>query len=173
MAKEILDLNRLETTLNSNAMIKTAQVYLTVNGEVRADIEQRKPIARVNTNASYYIDDEGVFMPLSSNYTARVPLVTGYIEKNNLDNVFKVADKICRDQFLKSHITEIFQGPNGKIELSTRIWDFKILVGKIENLDEKFKNLKAFYQKAKKDKTLDMYSKVNLQIENQVVCTKK
>jgi len=42
-----------------------------------------------------------------------------------------------------------------------------------ENLDKKISNLKAFYQKAKKDKTLYKYSKVNLQFENQVVCTKK
>ena len=65
--KEILDLNGLETALKSNPMIKTAEVYLTVNGEVRADVEQRKPIARVNTNAFYYIDEDGLFMPLSEN----------------------------------------------------------------------------------------------------------
>jgi len=33
--------------------------------------------------------------------------------------------------------------------------------------------LKAFYQKAKKDDMLSKYSKVNLQFDNQVVCTKK
>ena len=52
VAKETLDLNELETVLKSNPMIKTAQVYLTVNGEVRADVTQRQPIARVSTNAS-------------------------------------------------------------------------------------------------------------------------
>jgi len=62
VAKEILDLNELEIALNSNVMIKKAQVYLTVNGEVRADVVQRKPIARVSTNAFYYIDDEGLFI---------------------------------------------------------------------------------------------------------------
>ena len=104
LPKEILDLNGLETALKSSPMIKTAQVYLTVDGEVRADVEQRKPIARVSTNASYYIDDEGMYMPLSSNRSARVPLVTGYVEKNNLGNVFKIARKIYHDEFLKTHI---------------------------------------------------------------------
>ena len=171
--KEILDLNGLEIALNSNPMIKTAQVYLTVNGEVRADVEQCKPIARVSTNASYYIDDEGKFMPLSTNFSARVPLVTGYIEKNNLNNVFKIADKIYNDQYLRKHIVEIHQNQDKTIILKTRVLDFEIVLGNLKMLDKKINNLKAFYQKAKKDKSLNKYSIVNLQFENQVVCTKK
>ncbi|TYA91135.1 cell division protein FtsQ/DivIB, partial [Seonamhaeicola marinus] len=84
--KETLDLNELETALKSNPMVKSAEVYVAVNGTLNAKVEQKTPIARVNTNVSYYIDDEGSFMPLSANYSARVPLVTGYVEKNNLKN---------------------------------------------------------------------------------------
>jgi cell division protein FtsQ len=51
--------------------------------------------------------------------------------------------------------------------------DFEVLVGTLYNLEIKLQNLKAFYQKAKKDKMLDVYKSVNLQFENQVVCTKK
>ncbi len=171
--KEILDLNGLEIALNSNPMIKNAEVYLTVNGEIKADVKQRKPIARVNTNESYYIDDEGFFMPLSTNYTARVPLVKGYVEKNKLDNIFVIAEKIYNDEFLKTHIVEIYQKQNETIILKTRMLDFEIALGNLDMLDKKINNLKAFYQKAKKDKSLNKYSKVNLQFENQVVCTKK
>lgn len=171
--KEILDLNGLENALKSNPMIKTAEVYLTVNGEVRADINQRKPIARVSTNASYYIDDLGAYMPLSNNYTARVPLVTGFVEKNNLSSIFTIANKIKNDEFLKTQIVEIHLKQNLDIVLRTRLADFDIELGDLRQLDKKINNLKAFYQKAKKDKSLNTYSKVNLQFENQVVCTKK
>ena len=173
MAKETLDLNELETVLKSNPMIKTAQVHLTVNGEVRANVVQRKPIARVSANASYYIDDEGSMMPLSTNHSARVPLVTGHVKKNRLDKVYTLASKIFNDQFLKTHIVEIKQNSNETFVLKTRVLDFDILLGDIDNLDKKISNLKAFYQKAKKDKVLNTYSKVNLQFDNQVVCTKK
>lgn len=171
--KEILDLNGLEIALISNPMIKTAEVYLTVNGEVRADIKQRTPIARVSTDASYYIDDEGLSMPLSANYAARVPLVKGYVKKNNLENIFVIAEKIYNDEFLKTHIVEIYQKQDKTIILKTRVFDFEIVLGNLDRLDKKINNFKAFYQKAKKDKSLNKYSKVNLQFENQVVCTKK
>ena len=171
--KEALDLNGLETALKSNPMIKTAEVYLSVNGRVKADIEQRKPIARVLTNASYYIDEDGLFMPLSENRTARVPLVTGDILKNDLSNVYRIAKKIQSDEFLRIHVVEIIQHSDRSISLKFREMDFEIVLGGVEKLDGKINNLKAFYQKARKDNALNKYKKVNLTYENQVVCTKK
>ena len=171
--KEILDLNELETALNENPIIKNAEVYMSVNGELTARIEQKNPIARVNTNASYYIDESGSYMPLSSNYSARVPLVTGQIEKNNLKSVFKVAQKVYNDDILNKHVVEIHQNQDKTIYLKLRQNNFKVNLGDVDNLDRKIGNLKAFYQKALKDKTLNSYSIVNLQFDNQVVCTKK
>lgn len=172
MPKETLDLNVLERALNSNPMIKSAEVYVTVNGTLTAEIEQKKPIARVCTSASYYIDDEGFYMPLSSNYSSRVPLVTGFVKKNNLKNVFTVASKIESDDFLKKNVVEIHQDQDQMIYLKLRQCQFLVQLGNVSFLDKKINNLKAFYQKSLKEKTLDNYSKVNLQFDNQVVCTK-
>lgn len=170
--KETLDLKLIESALNSNPMIKTAQVYVTVNGTLKADVEQKRPIARVRTNASYYIDEDGFYMPLSSNYTARVPLVTGYVEKNNLKNVFTVASKIENDEFLKTSVIEINQSTAGIISLKLRQCKFIVQLGSVNFLDKKINNLKVFYKQNLKEKTLNTYSKVNLQFDNQVVCTK-
>ncbi|MFI1742929.1 cell division protein FtsQ/DivIB [Thalassobellus sediminis] len=172
VSKETLDLNKLENALKSNPMIKTAEVYVAVNGLLNARIEQKTPIARVSTNASYYIDDEGSYMPLSNNYSARVPLVTGYVEKNNLKNVYKVAIKIKVDGFLKKNVIEIHQDINNKISLKLRQCKFLVELGDVNFLDKKINNLKAFYQKKQKEKALNNYSKVNLQFGNQVICTK-
>lgn len=170
--KETLDLNELENALSSNPMIKSAEVYVAVNGTLNAEIEQKVPVARVSTNASYYIDDEGFYMPLSTNYSARVPLVTGYIEKNKLKNVYKVAHKVRHDEFLRKNVIEIHQAVNNSIYLKLRQCKFVIQLGSVKALDKKINNLKAFYQKSLKEKTLNMYRKVNLQFDNQVVCTK-
>ena len=171
--KETLDLNELESALNSNTMIKSAEVYLTVDGTVKADVKQRNPIARVHGDESYYIDDQGLVMPLSENHSAHVPLVTGSIKADELGNVFLMATKINEDAFLKKHIVEVNQSDNGNIVLISRVLGFKIHVGDLKSLDKKINNFKAFYQKARKDNVLDKYSKVSLQFVNQVVCTKK
>ncbi|WP_317166447.1 cell division protein FtsQ/DivIB [Yeosuana marina] len=172
LAKETLDLNQLEKSLNSNPMIKSAEVYVSVNGILKADVEQKTPIARVSTAESFYIDDDGLYMPLSKNYTARVPIVTGYVKKNDLKNVFTVANKVKNDDFLMKNVVEIHQNPNKTICLKLRQCDFLVQLGNLNFLDKKINNLKAFYQKGLKEKTLNSYSKVNLQFDNQVVCTK-
>ena len=170
--KETLDLNRLETALNSNPMIRSAQVFMHVDGVLKVEIEQKEPIARVLTQESYYIDSQGQYMPLSTNHTARVPFVTGSVQKDKLTNVYAIANKVYNDEFLKKNGIEIHQNDDTSLSLKLRDCKFTVELGNVKQLDKKINNLKAFYQKALKDNLLNNYSKVNLRFDNQVVCTK-
>ena len=172
IAKEKLVLNKLEETLNANQMIRDAQVYLTVNGKLGAKIRQRTPIARVKGKHMYYLDSEGESMPLSSVFSARVPLITGAVSENNLPEVYKLAKYIWNDVFLKQNVIGI-QVKKNHFELLLRKDNFKVIVGKSDHLTHKFRNFKAFYQKAQKDGSINQYKQVSLQFDNQVVCTKK
>ena len=171
--KEIIDLNDLEAALTSNPMIKEAQVFMSVDGKITAEIEQKKPLARVNTNASYYIDDQGSYMPLSENYSARVPLVTGFVYKNDLTNLYKISKHIHEDEFLRKYVVQIHQHEDKSIDLKFRLHDFTVKLGDLKNLSKKTNNLKAFYQKALKDSTIEQFSIVNLKFDNQVIGTRK
>jgi cell division protein FtsQ len=171
-AKRIIDLNALEVTLKSDRMIKTAEVYMSVNGQITAEIEQKRPLARV-LQGEFYIDDSGSWMPLSDNYSARVPLVTGIRDTSDLADVFVLARYVDADKFLKQHITEIHRDVHSEFTLRLRASDIRVELGDTSQLDRKFNNLKAFYQKAVKDDILESYSKLNLRFTSQVVCTKK
>lgn len=171
-SKDIIDLNELETALKSNPMIKKAEVFMSVNGELSVEIKQKQPIARVHTNASYYIDDEGSYMPLSSNFAARVPLVTGNIKKNNLETVFQFAKAVNEDEFLKKHVIEIHQNDDETIDFKIRKSNFRVHLGTLKKLNKKINSFKAFYQKALKDNILNKYKLVNLKFDKQVICTK-
>lgn len=170
--KDALDLNTIENALNTNQMIQEAQVYVTVNGRLEVKIKQRTPIARVNASVPYYIDVEGKKMPLSTVYSARVPLITGAISQANLTDAYAVSKYINNDAFLKKNIIGI-HCTNNRFELKLRTEDFVVQLGKATALHKKFSNFKAFYKKALKDGTLHNYTKVNLEFGNQVVCTKK
>lgn len=170
--KETLDLNDLESTLNANPIIEFAEVYVNVEGKLTAEVKQKTPIARVVSNGNYYIDSNGGVMPLSKNYTERVPFVTGFVDKDNLNTVYTVADYVLKDEFLKQNVIEIHQNKNNSIDLKLRQTKFVVHLGQVKQLGKKINNLKAFYIKATKDKVLDKYSKVSLQFGNQVVCTK-
>jgi cell division protein FtsQ len=171
VSKDILDLKALENKLSSHDMIENSEVYISINGILKIDIKQRNPYARVISDPSFYIDNNGTKMPLSDNYSARVLLVHGLNDESKIDYVFKLIKTIRDDEFLNLNVTDILINKSD-ISLRVRNCNFEVLVGDLNNLETKIKNFKAFYQKAYRDKILNNYKKVNLQFNNQIVCTK-
>jgi cell division protein FtsQ len=171
-AKEQVVLNTIETVIKSNPMVKNAQVYLSIEGELISKIVQRKPIGRVEGISKFYLDDVGKRMPLSRHHSARVPIITGKITGKSLEDAYVILDFVNEDDFLRKNVIGIHVEDEGKYQLKLRVENFVVNLGGIENLDEKFKNFMAFYVKAAKDKTLNKYAVVSLEFENQVVCTK-
>ncbi len=170
--KEQVVLNTIEEVIESNPMVKNAQVYLTVDGKLVSKIVQRKPIGRVEGVSKFYLDDEGKRMPLSRHHSARVPIITGKITGKSLEDAYTILNYINRDDFLRKNVIGIHIEDDEKYQLKFRLENFVVNLGDVKNLDEKFKNFMAFYVKATKDKTLEKYAIVSLEFDNQVVCTK-
>ena len=168
-----LDLNKLETTINKQEMIQKADVFVSVDGVLKAIVKQKKPVGRVFAKSgSFYIDYEGNSMPLSDNYTARVPLVSGEITVIKKEKLSEVLRMITEDDFLKKNIISVQVLPNGSLIMLNRNYDFQIDFGQTIDVDKKFKNYKAFFQKAVSDSTLNKYKWINLRFTKQVVCIK-
>ncbi|KAB7529393.1 hypothetical protein F8C76_16340 [Flagellimonas olearia] len=170
--KEQLVLNTIEEVILSNDMVKSAQVYLTVNGELISKIVQRKPIGRVEGISKFYLDDLGKRMPLSKHHSARVPIITGEITGKTLEDAYEILNYINEDDFLRKNVIGIHIEEEGKYQLRFRMENFVVNLGGVDNLNGKFKNFMAFYVKATKDNSLESYAIVSLEYSNQVVCTK-
>ncbi len=170
--KERVVLNTIEEVIQTDEMVKNAQVYLTVDGELKSKIEQRQPIGRVEGVSKFYLDKDGKSMPLSRIYSARVPIITGKITGKSLEDVYVILKYINEDDFLRKNVIGIHIEDEEKYQLKFRLESFVVQLGDVQDLEEKFNNFKAFYRKANRDKTLDDYLVVNLEFNNQVVCTK-
>lgn len=170
--KENIVLNTLEKAIEANDMVRNAQVYFTVDGTLMVRISQRKPIGRVEGVTSFYVDEDGSRMPFSKLHSARVPLITGKITENSLREVHKVITYANSDEFLKKNIIGVHVTEEGKYQLRFRMDNFVVALGNVGDLEKKFANFRAFYVKADKDNTLGDYSRVSLEFNNQVVCTK-
>jgi len=168
---EDLDLNKVESQLESHPMIENAEVYVDLDNCLHTDIKQRKPIVRVIGKDEFYIDSRGEIMPLSKKYSARVPIILG-LDKKDTISAFALIKTIRNDNFFNEQTTLIKSYPKNLYSLKLRSHDFDVFVGKPENLEQKFKNFKAFYVKAKKDSLLGLYKSVDLQYGKQVVCKK-
>jgi len=168
-----LDLKKLEQSINQQQMIQKADVFVSVDGVLKAVVKQKTPLGRVfDDTGSFYIDSEGNKMPLSDNYTARVPLLSGEIAVVKKEKLSEVLKMINDDEFLKKNIIGVQVLSNGSLVMANRNYDFIIDFGRTINIERKFKNYKAFFQKAVSDSTLNKYKRINLKFTKQVVCIK-
>ena len=171
--KSNVHINNLEFELNKIELISRSDVFIDVNGNMSVNIKQRKPIARFLDN-KYYLDEEGLLMPKSKDYSARVPVIVGFNNnETQLKSIYKLSNFIYKDEFLSKNITEIRIDSTNNFSIKLRTHKFKISIGRLNKLSAKVNNFKAFYVKAIKDELLDKYSTINLQFDNQVVCVKK
>ncbi len=171
--KDKLDLKNIEQTINKHSMIANSEVYVSVDGKLKTLVKQKTPIARVfNENMSFYIDYKGGKMPLSSNFTARVPLVYGNINNSYSKNCVELLQTIYNDDFLRKNIIGLKILPDGSVIMKNRNYSYDIVFGRTIQMERKFNNYKAFFQKAVQDTLIDSYKKINLKFTKQVVCTK-
>jgi cell division protein FtsQ len=171
--KEKVNLKELESLLNANKYVDNSQVFCSIDGFLNAKIKQKKPIIRVfNENGSYYLDNKGDKVPLSENFTPRVPVYYGVINANEVKQLVSLFDFIEKDEMLKHNIVDIKKTQKGNIIFSVRDYNYKVIFGTEFNMEIKFKNYKAFLQHASKDILIKSYKSVNLIFTEQVICAK-
>ena len=184
-----------ERHIAANPSVKRAEVYTKHGGILAIKVFQRQPILRVIAadGANFYLDQEGSIMPISTNYTARVPVATGFItdkqfemQRYNVatmsdslknisirDDLFELTSFIRNDEFWTTQIQQIQVEENGELTLIPTVGDHHILLGSTNKMEEKFRKLLLFYKKGLNKTGWDQYSHINLKYKDQVICTKK
>lgn len=180
-----VNFGKLERVMENNPYVENAELFVDVNGVIQVNIRQRTPILRVinNQGVGYYLDEHASKMPLSSKFTARVPVATGNIlagaeNSNNNDSVtlqklYSLAAFINRDTFLTSLIEQVVVNNQREFELIPSLGNHTILLGDIDELKEKFSKLKIFYRDGLNHVGWNNYSQVNLKYRNEVYCRKR
>ena len=166
-------LNELEIVFLQHPAIKNAEVYSNQQGVININLQQRKVVVRIKTdNADYYLDEQGMKMPLSNEYTPRVLVVTGEVNKSNHSSIFSFADRINNNKFWKSQITQVHFN-NKEVFIIPRVGSQKIHFGSLTDVNKKLGNLYQFYKQAMPVKGWQTYSEISLAFDNQIVCSKK
>lgn len=191
------DLTQIETQIQNHPSVFNAQAFKTIDNYIEIDIKQKTPIARIfNTRGeSFYIVTDGTLMPLSTKYTAHVPVFSGKItesynqlslvnieeseendpllKKTLLDEVFKLSQYINEHAFWKCQIEQVYVNKDSEFELIPRVGNHRIVLGEAVDIDEKFKKLMIFYQKGLSKTGWNEFSQINLKYKDQVVCVKR
>jgi cell division protein FtsQ len=192
-----INISLLENIINNNPFVAHAEVFSTIDGKLNIEVIPRNPIVRIVNyfNESFYIDDEGVFMPLSEKYSASVPVATGFIYDREADHhvrgitgkeitdtsfhspgiekVYLLADYIRHHEFWNAQVEQVFVNSDGDMELIPRVGNHTIVLGDEKDMNEKFNKLFLFYKEGLSKQGWEKYGVINLKYKDQVVCTKK
>ena len=180
-----INMHELEKALKMNPYIKSAKVYADMDGVIWVRIKQREPVLRIinSKNQDFYVDADGLKIPVSPNFTANVLVANGFITEDLESRVsglktrigrdlFKTARFIQQDTLWNHQIDQIYVNAKQEIQLATRIGDHQIIIGNADSLERKFKNLLIFYKRAMPKIGWNTYKTINLKYLNQIVCKK-
>lgn len=182
-----IDPYQLEQLLNRKSAIKFSDVAIDREGVLLVEITQRRPLLRIQgEHGGFYVDESCYIFPLVRSFTSYVPIITGKIpfslKEGQRGNVEKDGEKWLTDmlnfgeylrnhEFWSSQIQQIHILPNGDIALYMRVGDQTVILGGLNEYEEKFEKLEAFYRNAIPIHGWNKYSRIDLRYEDQVVCT--
>ncbi len=175
----------LEDSLNHNPYASRVELFKSLSGNLEATVTMRTPICRLVNNSGYniYVDENGHKFPPAASHTARVILLRGDFDESlapsdtfgcsNIPESFPVVKFILNDPFWNAQISEISVAQNGELTLYPEVGNTVIEFGLPDRMEEKFRNLKLFYEQAANVIGWDVYKKVSVKYRGQVVASRR
>jgi cell division protein FtsQ len=179
-----INLKALESLIDNYPWVFESDVYVDAQNNITVNIIQRKPLMRCfdEKNNSFYVDENGVRMPVSEYETARVIVASGNFQDvegtkadsvyNAVDSLFKLMQFIVADEFLTAQIEQIYVERNGDFVLIPKVGNTELIFGGLDMMEDKFRRLKVFYTEAMPYVGWRKFKKLNLKYKKQVVGVK-
>jgi len=169
---KLISTEGIERELLRNELIRTTECYKTMSGKVVVEVTQRTPKFLIAGNQSYYVDSDRKLMPVSLNYAAYVPVVSGRVLRRMATReIFDFVTYLEKDTFWNAQIEQIYVRDDLKVELIPRVGDAVVLLGTFDNFEKKLRNLRELYTQGLNVVGWNRYDKIDLQYDGQVVCT--
>lgn len=176
----------IEKILDSKSAVLKSEAYTTPDGCLNIKLSQREPVLRFQKGDSgFYIDERGFIFPLQDKYSARVPIIDGYIpvlysegykgEPHNekeaqwLSSVLEMVNYMKNSKVWAQNIVQISVNEKKDLILIPREGDEKFIFGDCNNYEDKFSRIEKYYQYIKTDEG-KKYSSVSVKYDNQIIC---
>ena len=179
-----VDMRQLEHRLKQHGLVRNCQISRDLTGTLLVVIEQPRPVARLVVSgdglrsvSGQYVNEEGRFFPISMNYSARVPVLSGayFAQNRSLANtrnqpLLDLLKRIHNDPFWRAQLAELSVNEAGEVTMWPQVGNHRIDFGMPVDLDAKFRKLKLVYTNVLPAKGWDKYSLISVQYKNQIVC---
>lgn len=186
-----VDMMKIQKMLDANPWIERASAYIGLNNTLMIQAKEFEPVLRVynHNKRSVYVTRNGVIFPSSPHYSPRVIIANGNYDfptpsknsvvtdstyaKTGIGEALNIAIAIEKDTFLTCCVGQIYRDENNEYELAVNNLPAKVILGNIEELNDKLTRLAILLEKYNGTEELKPYKILNLKYKNQIVCTKQ
>lgn len=170
-----ISVSKIEDQLKKHPLIDHIDAYKTPSGKIGIRIYQRVPKIRIDSNnGAYLIDNKRGIMPPNTRCAADLPIATGNITKELAQHgLYDFINYLEEDSFWKNQISQVHVVKESRIELIPRVGDHTIILGDLNNYEDKLNRVRTFYNKVLNEIGWNKYKTINVEIDNQIICTKK
>jgi cell division protein FtsQ len=178
-----INTRELEKLLEKNPYIRGAEVSTDVTGRMEIDLEQSVPLVRIMPEGreGFYLDTEGKVLPLSKKFVPYVLLVSGYIKtseksksaEGQIGEIYAFCSYLVNHPLWRDQIVQIYVNRKGEYELIPRVGAHQILMGSLDQWENKLEKLELLYRQGLSTYGWNNYNTINLKYNNQIICTKR
>jgi len=179
MLMKDVDTEKIEETIRGNEFISKVECYKSSNGKLCVTVEQRVPVIFVIPDGKdgYFVDAQGKIIP-NRNTATNLVVASGNIDQKYASReLAEFGQFLQKDEFWNNQIEQIYVTKDRKgkrvVEIVPRVGDQIVYLGTLENYQKKLRKLRTFYDKAVGTVGWKKYARVNLEYDNQIICTKR
>jgi len=184
-----IDVNKIESILDSKSSIDKSEVYFTGNGLLHVYISQLIPAIKFMTDQTgFYADADGIIFPLQKVAKAGIPVVEGAVPVNFkegykgpagtdaeriwIKKMLELETYIQKSSIWRRDISGIKVRKGGEIVLVPAEGKEVFIFGQPENIKEKFDKIEKYYTHILPAKGEGTYKSVDVKFDGQIICRK-
>lgn len=170
-----VNLRFMEERLNAQELIENAECYKTQDGYVDIRITERVPVMRIMAanGEDYYVDKDGKAMK-NTGFACNLTVATGCIDRKYASRVLAPIGKlIIADDFWRSQIEQVNVLPDSTLEMVPRVGNHIVYLGNPTGISKKLQRLRKFYKYGLSQAGWNKYSRISVELHNQIICKKR
>jgi cell division protein FtsQ len=167
-----IDLKKVENILQEHPYVFKAEAYIGVNRTLHCDVELERALVRIQSDnqAPYYLTASMKTVPWTDKNTADVPVVLDDVDTSMHRILYNFMTYVESLTGYPDIIQQIFVVSDSEIGFVTSLSNHKVILGDLENVDQKMSKLFTFYKKGLGKKGWDAHREIDLRFAGQVIC---
>jgi len=176
-----IQLSQIEETILATQYVNKCNADFNADGELIVQLWLNNPIARVMNEKgnSFYVDEKGSMIPVSTQFTARTPLVrgsfidsipkAGLVEDSLLQAMVPVLNHLHNDSLWSANTSEVLVHPDGRWSIITQVGNMRIDMGRISEHQHQFLVLDTFVSQVLNKNGWNRYKRLRFDFHQQIV----